>query len=372
MLGGTTGEVNPNSGWLNSRGMWLSYLIGVFIVHIALLSIPFLTTAWAWTLTSVIHNLVSVPHGLILPSVSVYEMQLMCQYSCNPSCFRCCYFWDFIAVWMLLSFPLLFSSHFTFYSHFIFHSRLIFYSRLLRLLLCCCYRAMEITHVSQSTFTETISCYFFPFFPFNFWNDSTRQCSSSFTRSKVHHGNLVTKVKFDPWHTGNRSMMGPSSQLPGNFWPLLPLFCKFHSTLCSNVSSNHRLLKQVLLGKFLHQVWLVSLRHQSMHPDCSHDSKVTSISWSSSFWYQQVLIKDFGMAEIQRKKKKVLWKKKEIRKKRKKNFMKWAALKKMMKDCDGSKNCEKRMLVMVGWERKFFVGSTHFLASIFRTYTLWY
>lgn len=59
MLGGTTGEVNPNSGWLNSRGMWLSYLIGVLIIHIALLSIPFLTTAWAWTLTSVIHNLVS-------------------------------------------------------------------------------------------------------------------------------------------------------------------------------------------------------------------------------------------------------------------------------------------------------------------------
>lgn len=65
MLGGTTGEVNPNSGWLNSRGMWLSYLLGVLILHIALLSIPFLTTAWAWTLTCVVHNLVSLSHLML-------------------------------------------------------------------------------------------------------------------------------------------------------------------------------------------------------------------------------------------------------------------------------------------------------------------
>lgn len=62
MLGGTPGEVNPNSAWLNSRGMWLSYSAGVLILHFALLSIPFLSVAWAWTLTNVVHNAVSISY----------------------------------------------------------------------------------------------------------------------------------------------------------------------------------------------------------------------------------------------------------------------------------------------------------------------
>lgn len=60
MLGGTAGEVNPNSAWLSSRGMWLTYCTGVFVIHLALLSIPFLTVSWTWTLTNVIHNSVSL------------------------------------------------------------------------------------------------------------------------------------------------------------------------------------------------------------------------------------------------------------------------------------------------------------------------
>jgi len=56
MLGGTHGEVNPNSGWLNSRGMWLSYTAGVTVLHLALLSIPFLSVAWVWTFTNIVHN----------------------------------------------------------------------------------------------------------------------------------------------------------------------------------------------------------------------------------------------------------------------------------------------------------------------------
>ncbi|XP_042900853.1 ORM1-like protein 3 [Parasteatoda tepidariorum] len=56
MLGGTHSEVNPNSLWLNSRGMWLSYLIGVLFLHLILLSFPFLSVAWVWTLTNVFHN----------------------------------------------------------------------------------------------------------------------------------------------------------------------------------------------------------------------------------------------------------------------------------------------------------------------------
>lgn len=49
-----------NMYWLNSKGMWLGYLTTVVILHMVLLSMPFLSTALAWTLTHVIHNLVSV------------------------------------------------------------------------------------------------------------------------------------------------------------------------------------------------------------------------------------------------------------------------------------------------------------------------
>lgn len=56
MLGGTPSEVNPNSLWLNSRGMWLSYLIGILLLHLVLLSFPFFSVACVWTLTNVAHN----------------------------------------------------------------------------------------------------------------------------------------------------------------------------------------------------------------------------------------------------------------------------------------------------------------------------
>lgn len=52
------GLVNPNSSWLNSRGVWLSYSLGVLVLHLVLLCIPVLSTAQAWTLTNVIHNMV--------------------------------------------------------------------------------------------------------------------------------------------------------------------------------------------------------------------------------------------------------------------------------------------------------------------------
>lgn len=60
MLVGTPSEVNPNSLWLNSRGMWLSYTIGVLLLHLILLSFPFLSVAWVWTLTNILHNTVSL------------------------------------------------------------------------------------------------------------------------------------------------------------------------------------------------------------------------------------------------------------------------------------------------------------------------
>lgn len=50
---------NRNMYWLNSRGMWLGYLTTVAILHGLIMSFPFFTTPQAWTLTHVIHNLVS-------------------------------------------------------------------------------------------------------------------------------------------------------------------------------------------------------------------------------------------------------------------------------------------------------------------------
>ncbi len=54
------GALNPNRYWLNSKGMWAGYLTAVAILHYSLLGMPFLTTAMAWTLTHVIHNVVSI------------------------------------------------------------------------------------------------------------------------------------------------------------------------------------------------------------------------------------------------------------------------------------------------------------------------
>lgn len=50
---------NPNENWLDSKGAWLSYAIVVTFFHLALLSMPFFSTATVWTLTNVIHNVVS-------------------------------------------------------------------------------------------------------------------------------------------------------------------------------------------------------------------------------------------------------------------------------------------------------------------------
>jgi hypothetical protein len=58
-VGVTTSYANPNSVYFNSKGMWLTYIIIVGFVHYVLLSLPFLSVAMAWTLTNVIHNVVS-------------------------------------------------------------------------------------------------------------------------------------------------------------------------------------------------------------------------------------------------------------------------------------------------------------------------
>ncbi|XP_075381616.1 ORM1-like protein 2 isoform X3 [Mycteria americana] len=50
-------EVNPNTRVMNSRGIWLAYVISVGVLHVVLLSIPFFSVPVVWTLTNVIHNL---------------------------------------------------------------------------------------------------------------------------------------------------------------------------------------------------------------------------------------------------------------------------------------------------------------------------
>ncbi|NWH67302.1 ORML2 protein, partial [Geococcyx californianus] len=51
-------EENPNTRVMSSRGVWLAYGISVGILHLILLSIPFLSIPVVWTLTNIIHNLV--------------------------------------------------------------------------------------------------------------------------------------------------------------------------------------------------------------------------------------------------------------------------------------------------------------------------
>jgi len=53
---GGHGEDNPNVSWLGSRGMWLTYGVAVTLLHLFLLSVPFLSVPLAWTLTNLIHN----------------------------------------------------------------------------------------------------------------------------------------------------------------------------------------------------------------------------------------------------------------------------------------------------------------------------
>lgn len=58
-VGTAHSEVNPNTRVMSSRGMWLSYVLGIGLLHVILLSIPFASVPVVWTLTNLLHNLVS-------------------------------------------------------------------------------------------------------------------------------------------------------------------------------------------------------------------------------------------------------------------------------------------------------------------------
>lgn len=59
-------EENPNSSWLNSRGAWISYLLGLLVLHLFFRSVPFLHGPAIWTLTNVTHSVVKLKHFDIL------------------------------------------------------------------------------------------------------------------------------------------------------------------------------------------------------------------------------------------------------------------------------------------------------------------
>lgn len=56
MIAGGHGDPNPNTSWLDSRGMWLAYILGVIIIHLILLAVPFISIPMAWTITNLLHN----------------------------------------------------------------------------------------------------------------------------------------------------------------------------------------------------------------------------------------------------------------------------------------------------------------------------
>ena len=58
-VGVATSDSNPNASYFNSKGMWVTYLLVVILLHYVFLSLPFVSVATAWTLTNVIHNIVS-------------------------------------------------------------------------------------------------------------------------------------------------------------------------------------------------------------------------------------------------------------------------------------------------------------------------
>lgn len=64
-VGTAHSEVNPNTRVMNSRGIWLSYVLAIGLLHVVLLSIPFVSVPVVWTLTNLIHNMVRAHPGRV-------------------------------------------------------------------------------------------------------------------------------------------------------------------------------------------------------------------------------------------------------------------------------------------------------------------
>ena len=52
-------QANRNQSWMNHGGSWLAWLFTIALGHFILISMPFFSTPTVWTLTHVLHNLVS-------------------------------------------------------------------------------------------------------------------------------------------------------------------------------------------------------------------------------------------------------------------------------------------------------------------------
>jgi len=59
-VGTASGSENPTSYYFNQRGIWLTYILVISLAHLFILSMPFFSTAVAWTLTNVLHDIVSI------------------------------------------------------------------------------------------------------------------------------------------------------------------------------------------------------------------------------------------------------------------------------------------------------------------------
>lgn len=57
-VGTANSEANPNVSYFNSKGMWVTYLLIVFFIHSVFMSLPWLSTGVAWTMTNCVHNLI--------------------------------------------------------------------------------------------------------------------------------------------------------------------------------------------------------------------------------------------------------------------------------------------------------------------------
>lgn len=52
-------SANPNATWLLFKGFPVWYTGVFWVIHLTILAIPILTTAWVWTLTNLVHALVT-------------------------------------------------------------------------------------------------------------------------------------------------------------------------------------------------------------------------------------------------------------------------------------------------------------------------
>lgn len=49
---------NPTHSVYNSKGIWVTYILIIFLAHLLILSVPFFSVAIAWTLTNVLHDVI--------------------------------------------------------------------------------------------------------------------------------------------------------------------------------------------------------------------------------------------------------------------------------------------------------------------------